>query len=108
MSVGAEKSLERLESLLSDIRERIERLETRLQPEPMMFTIPEAAARLGIGQTKLKEMLRKGQLRQTGTVGRVKMIPLTELQRVATPEAARPKVERAARSKAWQPIAKRR
>jgi hypothetical protein len=100
-------SLARLESLLEDIRVRISRLEERLQPQPTCFTYPMAAQRLGVGLTKMKEMIRRGDVKTT-LVGKVPMVSLAELERVTTPTAERPKVAKAARAKAWQPIAKKR
>ena len=41
-------------------------------------------------------------------VGRVKMIPLSEIHRVSTPETEQPRMMAAHRAKAWTPIAKKR
>lgn len=97
----------RLEALLLELRAKLERIEERLQPEPTCLTYPAAAARLGVGLTKLKEMVRRGEIR-TSRVGRVPMVAVSELDRIATPEAERPRVERQQRAATWSPIPKRR
>lgn len=101
------ESLARLEALLEDMRDRISRLEERLQPQPTALTYPMAAQRLGVGLTKMKEMIKRGDVKTT-RVGKVPMVSLAELERVTTPQAERPKAATAARAKAWQPIAKKR
>lgn len=101
--MSVEKSLEGIEALLKDMRDRIEKLEERLQPEPTVMTFPKAAARLGVGLTKLKELVKKGQLRPA-LVGEVKMIPLSEIHRLSAPPPEREKVEAKTRREAWVPI----
>jgi excisionase family DNA binding protein len=82
-------SLERLERLLEDIRTRIDRLEERMKPEPTCCTYPQAAKRLGIGLTKMKSMVRRGEIR-TVLVGKAPMIPAAEIQRLSTPDLPPP------------------
>jgi excisionase family DNA binding protein len=101
--MSVEKTLEGIEALLLDMRKRIEGLEDRLKPEPLCLTYPEAAKRLGVGLTKLKELVRGGEIRKS-MVGRVPMISMTEIQRVSTPEPERPRAERQQRKAAWVPI----
>lgn len=94
-----------LEEFLADLRTRLGRLEEKLKPEPLCLTYPAAAARLGVGLTKLKQMVKSGAVRKS-MVGEVPMISLSELQRVSTPPAERPKVAAAQRKAAWIPIPK--
>lgn len=103
--MSVERSLERLEALLGEIRTRIERVEERLKPEPTCLTYPAAAQRLGVGLTKLKQMVKRGEIRAT-RIGRVPMISAAELQYVATPPPERPKLRAAQRKAAWVPIPK--
>lgn len=107
--MSVESKLEGIEAQLELMRKIIERLEERLQPEPTCFTYPEAAKRLGIGLTKLKEMVKRGDLRKSYPLeGGVPMIALSEIQRVSVPEDERPKVERAQRKAAYTPIVRKR
>lgn len=103
--MSVEAKLEGIEALLQDMRKQIEKLEERLKPEPLCFTYPVAAERLGIGVTKLKEMVKKGLIRKSYPLkGGAPMISLTELQRVSAPSEERPKVEREQRKAAWVPL----
>lgn len=102
-----EESLARFEVLLEDMRSKIEKLEERLRPEPMAFSYVDAAARLGVGLTKMKQMVKRKQVRTT-EVGGVPMVPLAELVRITTPATERPKAEQAARAKAWVPVSRRK
>lgn len=104
--MSVESSLEGLKALVQEIGRRMEALEARLQPEPTCLTFPAAAQRLGVGLTKLKEMVRARDIHPV-LVGRVKMIPLSEIHRVSTPRAEQPKQARATRSAAWVPLKKR-
>jgi len=91
---------------LDELRDRLQRIEECLRsPEPLCVTLPDAARRLGIGLTKMKQMVRDRQVR-TSMIGRVPMVAISELHRVSTPEADRPRLERAQRAKAWVPIAR--
>ena len=78
---------------MEEVRGRLARIEERLQPAPMCMTYPEAAKRLGIGLTLLREMVARHELR-TATVGKRRMVPLSEIERVSQPKA--PKARRAA------------
>lgn len=102
MSV-VESKLEGIEAQLELMRKIIERLEERLAPEPTVLTFPKAAARLGVGLTKLKQLVKSGQLRPA-LVGEVKMIPMSEIHRLSTPPPERAKVEAKTRREAWVPI----
>lgn len=107
--MSVESKLEGLEALLLKIMKQVESLEERLRPEQTCFTYPEAAARLGVGLTKLKEMVKRGDLRKSYPLqGGVPMIALSEIQRVSVPESERPKVERAQRKAAYTPIVRKR
>ncbi len=79
--------------MLLEVLERIKRIEERIEreflPEPLCLTYPAAAARLGVGLTKLKQMVKSRQLHTT-RVGEVKMVSVAELRRISTPEEARP------------------
>lgn len=97
----------RLEAHLVYLRERMERLEEGLRPEPTCLSYPDAAKRLGVGLTKFKEMVRRREI-STTLVGRVPMVSLAEIQRVATPQDERPAVQRRQRAAEWQPIPKKR
>lgn len=101
--MSVEKTLEGIEVLLLDIRKRLEGLEGKFRPEPTVLSFPKAALRLGVGLTKLKDMVKKGQIRAS-KVGEVKMISLSEIHRVSAPPAERAKVETKSRREAWVPI----
>lgn len=103
MSVGLEEAFQRFEAKLEQMREQMERLEERLKPEPTCLTYPKAAVRLGVGLTKLKQMVKRGEIRKV-MVGRVPMISLAEIHRVSTPPPERPKLEAAQRKAKWVPI----
>lgn len=105
--MAIEETLAKFEAQLEEIRRIVERLEGKLKPEPTCLTYPEAAERLGVGLTKLKEMVKRGDLR-TSKVGKVPMISLAEIQRVSTPPPERPKQARAARAAAWVPIPRKK
>jgi hypothetical protein len=99
-----EVMFQRFEAKLEVIRAGLERLEERMKPEPTCLTYPLAAKRLGVGLTKLKEMVKRGEIRKS-LVGKVPMISLSEIQRVSTPEAERPRLEAKQRKAAWVPLA---
>lgn len=103
MMSEVEKAFERFEAKLEQIREQLERLEERLKPEPTCLTYPDAAARLGVGLTKLKQMVMRGDIRAS-KIGKVPMISLAEIHRVSTPPPERPKLAAAQRKAAWTPI----
>jgi hypothetical protein len=103
----SEESFAKFEAFLEELRGRLERIEARLQPEPRCLSYPDAAARLGVGLTKLKRMVKAGELKPT-LVGRVKMVALSEIHRVSTPEAERPALAKAQAAEVWVPIPKRK
>lgn len=74
---------EQLQELLVLVRDLAVRHEG--QGLPVLLGYPSAAAQLSISVSKLKGLVRSGELR-TSTVGRRKMIPLSEVLRVAAPE----------------------
>ncbi len=96
-----------LEEVLREVRDRLARMEERLQSQPMCLRMPDAARRLGVGLTTLKAMVDRGELRTT-TVGRRRMVSLSELERLAAPDEERPAVERRQRQARWEPIEKQR
>lgn len=107
--MSVEKSLAAIEALLLDMRKRIEGLEEKLKPEPTCFTYPEAAQRLGIGLTKLKRMVKRGEIRKSYLgENTLPLISLSEIRRVSLPEAEQPKHEAKVRAEAWTPIKRKR
>ena len=104
MSVG--DSLSRLESLLEDIRTRLEGLEERMRPDAACLSVKDAAAHLGVSATVVKEMIARREL-HTATIGRRSMVPLSELTRVSTPDATRPAQAKKTQRAAWVPLKKR-
>lgn len=96
-----------LERFLVELRSKLALMDEHLRPVPMCFKMPDAAARLGVSLSKLKQMVRAGELR-TSTVGGSKMIAHSELLRVAAPDADKPAVEREQAAHRWEPIQKRR
>jgi hypothetical protein len=88
---------------LPDVLARLDRIEAAIQPAPLLFKFPAAARRLGVGLTKLKELVRKGEVRVT-LLGRTPMVSLAELQQAAAPKEEKPRVDRANRRAAWVPI----
>lgn len=96
-----------LEAVVREIRERLARLEERFQPQATCLSYRDAANRLGVGLTKLKELVARGELRPS-RVGRRRMVALSEIERLAAPDEERPAVERRQRQVRWEPIEKRR
>jgi len=60
--------------------------------EPALLRIPEAARYLGIGQTKVFELLKLGKLRRT-KIGRATRIRRRELEKFIDVNTRRAKVE---------------
>jgi len=50
--------------------------------EPVMLSVPEAAAQLGVGTTKLKQLIASGRVTSV-TIGRRRLIPTASLQAFA-------------------------
>lgn len=96
-----------LEALLLEVRERLLKIEERLRPEPRCYNVKQAAEVLGVSLTVMKEMMARGEVKPS-TVGRRKMIAVSELERVSTPDAERPQVEKRQRQARWEPISKKR
>lgn len=105
--MSTERSLERLEALLGEIKERVEGLEAKLRPLPTCLTIEEAAARLGVSPSTMKRMIKSGDV-HTATINKRSMVPVSELERVATPDTKRPAQAKAATKAAWVPLKKKR
>lgn len=76
----------RLEAHLVYLRESMERLEEGLRPEPTCLSYPDAARKLGVGVTKLRQMVERGEIRPS-LVGKTRMISMAELERVSAPVA---------------------
>ncbi|MDP1916265.1 MAG: helix-turn-helix domain-containing protein [Myxococcales bacterium] len=96
-----------LDELAAALRRIEEYLAQPAAAAPLLLKFPDAATRLGISITTLREMVARGELR-TATVGRRAMVPLAELERVATPDEARAAQARKQRVKAWVSIEKGR
>ena len=50
---------------------------------PVMLSIPQAAKQLGVGTTKLKQLIASGQLKSV-TLGRRRLVPSVALEAFAT------------------------
>ena len=99
--------VERLEVELAAVRAALARIEDRLgRPTPTCLSTQEAAQRLGVGLTTMKRLIASGEVK-TATVGKRRMVPASELERIATPDAARPAKVEKQRSAAWVPIKRR-
>lgn len=84
---------------LRSIRGELKKISDRLgSPNQDLFTMPQAARRLGIGQTKLREIVQARKL-SVVTLGRRRMVPASELERLARPSAPAAKQPRALRAK---------
>jgi len=55
--------------------------------QAVMLSIPEAAQRLGIGTTKVKQLIAAGRLPSV-TIGRRRLVPATRLQAFADTDGA--------------------
>jgi excisionase family DNA binding protein len=75
--------LERIEAELQAIRARLEQV---LEPSPgrAVYSLAEAAKRLGVSASTLRRMVRSGEL-LTVPVGKTPKVPATELARVSAP-----------------------
>lgn len=100
--MAIEETLAKIEAVLLDIRTRVERMESR-QPEPTCLTYPAAAVRLGVGLTKLKRMVKAGEI-GTVRIGKVPMVTLAEIQRITTPPPERPALAARERKTKWVPL----
>jgi len=96
-----------LEALLLEVRTRLSRIEERMRPTALAFKFPEAAEKIGIGVTKLKEMVRSHEIR-VSLVGKTPMISLSEIERVTAPREEQPRIEREQRRATWVPIEKKK
>ena len=59
---------------------KAQRKEPQPAPEPLLLSLNDAAKRLGIGYTKLKEVIAAGQLKRVRIGGR-SLIAESEIQR---------------------------
>jgi excisionase family DNA binding protein len=50
--------------------------------EPVMISVPEAAEQLGVGTTKVKQLIASGRLASV-TIGRRRLVPTASLQALA-------------------------
>lgn len=105
--MSVEKSLEGIEALLKDMRDRIERLEGRFRPEATVLSLVAASKQLGVSLSTMKRMVANNEIR-TATIGKREMIPISELTRLATPDPERPAQQKAAKAAAWVPVPKKR
>lgn len=80
----------RIEAELRGMREELRALkETRQpQPEPYMYSIPDAAVALGIGTTKLRALIASKEV-LTRSLGGRKMVPRSEMRRLGELEYQR-------------------
>lgn len=72
-----------LEAVLREVRERLERLEERLRPEPRCVKLNVAAVMLNVSTKHVGRMVRRGDV-GTVDVGGARRIPMSEIQRVAS------------------------
>lgn len=72
--------LEKIEAQLREIRELL----AGAKLERALYPLSEAAQLLGIGMTKMREVVRSGVVMAVDFDGR-KMIPASEIKRVSTP-----------------------
>jgi excisionase family DNA binding protein len=71
-------------NLLKEVRE-LKKLQAKSSgPLPQVLTYKQAAEQLSVGMTKLKAMVKRLEIRPCD-VGKRKMIPLTEVQRMSQP-----------------------
>ena len=83
-----------LEGELRLLREQIER---QFGASPAAFTVEAAARQLSVSAKTVRRMMASGQLLPV-TLGRRRLIPRSEIERVTTPAAPRaPAVRRTAR-----------
>ena len=91
VTVGTDETLEQLLREVRELRERID-----APALPAALTIARAAQELSVSVRKLREMIAEGRV-LTCEIGRTRMVPRTEIERLATPQQAAPKA-RAARA----------
>lgn len=58
-------------------------------PERLTITIPETAARLGIGRNQAYEAARRGEI-PTVRIGKRLLVPIVQLERMLTGDRAAP------------------
>lgn len=73
--------LERIEVELKGIKAELQRLGAN--PSPSLLTLQAAARSLSIGQTKLRDLVKRGVILTTTQLGRP-MVPASEIARVAS------------------------
>lgn len=82
---------ETLEQLLREVRELRERIDAPALPAAL--TIARAAQELSISVRTLRRMIAEGRV-LTCEIGRVRMIPRTEIERLTTPQIPVPEPRR--------------
>lgn len=101
------EELRQIRAALEGINKRLSKTEFETHFEPRTVTLQQASRLLSQGLTKTKLMIRSGEL-ETVAVGARRMVPLSEINRLATPV---PKHQSKAQAKViarWKPIAKKR
>ena len=106
--------VEGLLSELRSIREELAKINQRLSTgEQTLLSFPQAASRLGIGTTKLRDLVAKGALVVT-PLGRRKMVALSEIERLSRPTTTRatrlpaaPRARKASKQQTQDPSALR-
>lgn len=92
---------------LDDLAAALGRIESRLaEPPPLLLKVPAAAARLSVHVKTLEKMISRGEVK-TATIGKRQMVPMAELERLATPDEVRPAKVRQQQVKAWKPLVRR-
>lgn len=81
MNTDLEKRIEaELRSMREELRELRALAAKPPQPEPYMYSIPDAAVALGIGKTKLRALIASHEV-LTRPLGGSKMVPRSEMRR---------------------------
>lgn len=80
-----------IEEQLGEIRAEMEKLRGRIQmPLPPVLQRDQAAWALSISKSTLVAMIRRGYILQTEKIGGRRLIPLSEIERLAKPAAPKP------------------
>ena len=71
---------EALQAVIEDaVSKALASMQAPSSEDAVMLSVPEAAVRLGIGTTKVKQLIASGQLASV-TIGRRRLIPATNLR----------------------------